>query len=1455
MSYSLQAKQIVQDVFDDGGSDGPPGLASDSGSDSEPETAGRRASARSPPAQATRAASSQAQAAGANRPGGAAAPSAAAAAAGGEDSDDADSLPGLANSDAGSSSAENVDSELELGHDLEEESEPPDMISDESGSGSDDDAPPAKQPPRARPTQPAQQQLQHKPAPQQALRAPQRQQQVAKPKVQKKAKAPKAAGGSEEDVPGLVSEDEDSGEEGSEDEAYPGPQGRRQQQPRDGGAPSPFSSDEDDEWGDDVRGGAARRGKAAQQQRRSSYSGLGSGQREDLRGAAGAAGRAAAAQPPPASQFAEAQSRQRRPKPPPAPVAVEKVEAQVAEDEALKAALKMEEEERKALRKKMGLEEDEEAEVEDPVLGLCAYGDQCTRDPEEHHVKTSHTDRYEFRCSAGHKIFYHQPCWRKAEVRLIDAKGEERLVIGKDYKWPKKAERKKCIDPSCEGIIIFIEAPNKYNILNIEEEVKEEMEGKAVEEEEPEWERYKREQELEKKDRRFRFKKGRGRKEEEEEEPAAPQTGGRAARAQQDQQPQLTQQQEQQPQASAAAQSAAAAAPPAEEQAEEPAATTPALPDDRLLQAFKRDSSDEELLTVGLARRARDRGKAPAREAEIVYEDSKPDKRKKKGVKLLVGGLSVAEQRERQRKQAVEADLEAREQQQQRPQDLGVNVMDFPDLEEAQLLGKERPRGEDAERLARDRQSAATLSALRSFKAGEFRPDDPSGPATLLVENVDFRRIKEEEGARPEMYLRSTFAEYGPVKDLRMYEPCKAAVVSFRSTAAAYKAYMLLSQKVLLHSKLTTLMLRRLPREEEVSAKAEELLEEAERREAEGDSAAFAFEADDWAAGPSTSAPAAAFAAPAAFAPRAVGRAPLYADTAPAFQARSVSTGAAAGPRYAPSVSITIPGAAAATAAAAAGGSAGPGSAVGSLGTPTNGGLRVGAAEFRPGSSGAAAAALPAQQAQQDPGADALALASKYLSAQLVAASQETYQAYLQYKDQNFGLPISQLDRPGVIMPDQIALLMVDQAAGMLYGLWSAVQKETLADYGEVVAFKQQHIMHPLPLDRVEGLLARQGLMIRLPQKVPAATAAAIMRAFAEHERERRPVEQAQQAAATALAGPPPPPPAPRQQQAEATQQQQQQQQAQQGQPAAVDEWWREEERRRREQEEKDAEIARQLQEQLLAEAQLEEQRRIEEDRRLAAALRDTTPAPAPAPPPPGMPAGYAAVAAARPAMPAPAPFRPPGIFSSLFPGQRPPSGAGAAPAAPMAPAAASSVPAVAAGGVARAPSPTGNRPAYRPPVGYRPPGLAPAAAAPAAPPAAAPSAAPPSPAMSAPAAVPSAPAAPAAPPASAPPAVAPAAPAAAAGSSAAAAPAPPEATAAAAQPTAPAQAPLPPPLKDPCVLCKQRESVNIWIPCGHRGHCEECLPDRLSLDEKLAQFPKCLVCSAGAQYYLRMFT
>ncbi|KAL4424710.1 hypothetical protein ABPG77_000053 [Micractinium sp. CCAP 211/92] len=1455
-------------------------------------------------------------------------------------------MPGLLRSKSGGSSAEDVDSEVELGHEVEEEghmgdpdvghkqeeegeegedgalTDVPDLTSDDEPSSEDEEPDVNPLPFLGRLIQqlqqPAQQQQhrQRRPAAQEAQRAQQRQPVVTKSgaKTGPKSDAAKPAGGSDDEMPGLVSEDADSGSEASSDDichaapqarpefqrsrahpdvhtAYllPVPdssvtgsalqlpaaalklQGRRQQQPPFGQLGS-YSTDEESDEGAELSG-AARRGHAAQQQRQAGYTGLaaglaplplhllpcdavnpqvapvlcqvictacacshaGAGRREDLRGSAGAAGRGAAAQPPPASQFAEAQARQRRPRPPPAPVAVEQIEAQVAEDEALKAALKLEEEERKALRKKLGLEEDEETEVEDTVLGTCTYGKLCSRDPEEHLVKSSHTDRYEFRCSAGHRMLYHQPCWRKATVRMVDAKGGEHTVVGKDYKWPKKTERKKCIDPSCDGIITFIEGPSRYSILNIEDEVKAEMGGsEAKEEEVPEWQRYKREQELDRKERRYRFKKGRGRRDEEEEEPAATPTAGKAARAQEDQQPaQQSAPQEDEPLDSSAPPAAAAA----EEQADEPAAATPALPDDSLLQAYKRDSSDEELLAVGLARRARDRGKGPAREAEIVYEDSKPDKRKKKGIKLVVGGLSMAEQRELQRQQ-----------------DLGVNVLDFPDLEEAHLLAKERARGEDADRLVRDRQSAATLSALRSFKAGEFRPDDPTGPSTVLVENIDFRRIRDEDSARPEMHLRSTFAEYGPVKDLCLYEPCKAALVSFRSTAAAYKAFVLLSQKVLLHSRLTTMMLKRMPKEEG------KWLGWVERREAQGDAAAFAFEEDDWAAGPLGSA-AADFGNPPAYpAPSRGNRAPLYADTPAALQARSVSTWTAARDLAGPSGSITIPGAAA---AAGVSGSAGPGSAMGSFGTPNSCGLRVGAAEFRPGSSGATTGTLTTQQAQQaqrGPPADPLALlASKFLSAQLLAASQETYQAYLEFGDQNFGLPLSQLDRPGVVLPDQVALLMVDQAAGLMYGVWSMVNKESLEGYGEVAAFKREHIMHPLPLDRVDGLLLKLGTAVKLPQKVPAATVAAIMRAFAEHERERGLVQQAEQAATAALAGlqPPAPPPQPEQEPQAAQQAAQQEQQEQQ--PAPADEWWVEEERRRREQEEKDAEIARQLQEQLLAEARLEEQRRLEEDRRLAAALRASEPAPPPAPPP-GVPAGYAAVAVAPPAAPprAPAPFRPPGIFSSLFPGQRPPGGGAGAPAPPAA-LAASAVPAphaAASSGLAGTPPPGPARPAYRPPAGYRPPGLmtsAAAAAITAAPAASASLEAPPAPAITAPA-PPTEPIDPAAVLVPAPPPEALPAPSPATIVAPHAEPPPPPGDVAEAVAPAPA-APVPPQLKHPCVRCEQRESVHIWIPCGHRGHCEECLPDHVTLDDKLAQFPKCLVCSAAATYYIRMFS
>lgn len=51
----------------------------------------------------------------------------------------------------------------------------------------------------------------------------------------------------------------------------------------------------------------------------------------------------------------------------------------------------------------------------------------------------------------------------------------------------------------------------------------------------------------------------------------------------------------------------------------------------------------------------------------------------------------------------------------------GDNPLEFPDLWEATQLAA-REREEDGERTARELRSAALLAALRSFKAGEFRP-------------------------------------------------------------------------------------------------------------------------------------------------------------------------------------------------------------------------------------------------------------------------------------------------------------------------------------------------------------------------------------------------------------------------------------------------------------------------------------------------------------------------------------------------------------------------------------------------------------------------------------------------------------------------------------------------------------------------------------------------------------
>ncbi|EFN52421.1 hypothetical protein CHLNCDRAFT_138919 [Chlorella variabilis] len=1252
------------------------------------------------------------------------------------------------------------------------------------------------------------------------------------------------------DVPGLVSDASDAGDSG--DEGYGPPGGSRGSGTRgyagEGGAGGARGPKGRAARGSPLNAGFFNKtqtpGGAVPERSSRPYSATGSGAREEVRGGARAQ---VPLQPPPAAQFA---AHQKKKKAPAEPVKVERVEAERATGDELAAALKMEEEHRKALRKAAGLEEDEEAEVEDPVLAGCALGDDCTEGHADAHglLRASQSDRYELRCSAGHRLLYHKPCWRKDTVRMVDGKGGEEMVSGKDFKFSyyKKSDRKKCVRPDCDGILVFIEGPNKYPILNIEEEVKKEQAGtpaqQQVEEEEPEWVRY---QAAQGKERRFRFKKGKAKAAEEEEEvtraaaaaagaavePATASFGSRKAqRVQQQQQQQLeeeqqAEQQDAQPAAAAASRPSPRAA--AAEEDEEPSAPTPALPDDHHLRALKRQDSDEEELMAMGRRKGKDKGKAPARDGGIEYEDGKPDKRKKKGVKLVLGAPSIAEQRRQAlEQQGMAGDEEAEGGLARRLQSLEVSPLDFPDLDEAQQIAELEKRGrEDGERAARELHSAALLSALRSFRAREFRPDDPSGPSVVLVGNLDYRRMHDDEGIRPEMFLRhavwrrSTFSEYGPVKELRMYEACKAALVSFRNTAAAYKAYMLLSQKVEALAQA---------HKEEARRRADGVDDSEEEEEAGSSSSSWAhlYAADAQSARPtsgsaSRSQPSITITIPGKAAAAASGRAPLSVAGTGDF----AGAGGSGAGSYSSGYGGLSPSAAAGAAAQPSAGRGGG----------ANGSLRVAASEFCPQPAPPAA-----ERPQQDPSSDPLV--TKFLSGQLIATSETHYQAYLEYGDEPFGLPVAYLEKVGLVTPGSIALLMCDPQAGRIHGVWAGQQRTHLEDSREVVSFKAERIMPALPLDRVSGLLQWQGGAVKLPQKLPAATMQSIVLALVEHEQEEQrhaaEVEAARSApqgvaraavhsaSSNAGAGLAPLPPhlagAPGAAAGAAQRKQQQ--------DAPV--WGAE--RLRREQEERDAELARQMQEQLIAEARLEERQRLAQDARVAEVMLSSAAAAAP-------PAyGYAAAAAARPAAapaaPGPRPAGPtgPGLFasfSSLFPGQRPPGASSPqaarpppAPAAPAgAPAAAAPAPVAPAAAPAAPVGAAAPRP-YRPVMGgvYRPP-MGPAAAAAAV--------------------VPSAPAtaAPAAPSAAAP------APAAAAPAAAAAAPA--------AEPAAAAAAPAAaPPVKNPCVKCKQRESVNIWIPCGHHGHCPECLPDSMPLPDKLAQFPACLQCGKAASYYIRMF-
>lgn len=56
------------------------------------------------------------------------------------------------------------------------------------------------------------------------------------------------------------------------------------------------------------------------------------------------------------------------------------------------------------------------------------------------------------------------------------------------------------------------------------------------------------------------------------------------------------------------------------------------------------------------------------------------------------------------------------------------------------------------------------------------------------------------------------------------------------------------------------------------------------------------------------------------------------------------------------------------------------------------------------------------------------------------------------------------------------------------------------------------------------------------------------------------------------------------------------------------------------------------------------------------------------------------------------------------------------------------------------------------------------------------------------------------------------------------------------------------------CVQCGEREAIHLWVPCGHRGHCEICLPDSIPKEQKQPMYPKCLICNAAANFYIRMY-
>ena len=80
-----------------------------------------------------------------------------------------------------------------------------------------------------------------------------------------------------------------------------------------------------------------------------------------------------------------------------------------------------------------------------------------------------------------------------------------------------------------------------------------------------------------------------------------------------------------------------------------------------------------------------------------------------------------------------------------------------------------------------------------------------------------------------------------------------------------------------------------------------------------------------------------------------------------------------------------------------------------------------------------------------------------------------------------------------------------------------------------------------------------------------------------------------------------------------------------------------------------------------------------------------------------------------------------------------------------------------------------------------------------------------------------------------------------------------PAAAAATSSPAAPSPAAPAGPLKKPCPKCHAREAKHIWLPCGHYGHCMECIGN-VPQEETTKAYPNCIVCQKPAVRYMRIF-